>query len=202
MTNEDPTPATATPAPEPAPPTVDFTAMDEAEIVTPKPKNGTYLAVIRKFEPVIDPEAGIVTQWKFTLEAAEAIPDSFGGHIGEGSRLGTYSMFVSQSQYRALPDCIATVKRINMGLNNVVIDLKKDPRGNVAKTNWKNLDERAKRPAYLNNGGALPALDGDLEFYAQHEGTLVQVRLATKPGAMTNLVDVLAKDTPRETRKN
>lgn len=193
--------ATSTDATAPATPTVDFSAMNDAEVVSPKPKDGTYLAVIRKFEPTVDQEAGIVTQFKFTLEAAEPVPDTFGDHIAEGARLGTYSMFVSQSQYRAMDACLATVKRISMGLNNIVIDPKKDPRGNVAKDAWSKLDDRAKRPAYVGVGGAMPVLDSELDLYAQHEGTVVQVRLSTKPGAMTNLIDVLAKDTPRATPK-
>lgn len=185
-----------------AAPTVDFSAMDETSPITDRPKDGTYLFKVTAFAPIIDQEAGVVTQIKFALDSAEAIPTALGNTISESTRMGTFSMFVSQSQYRDLPSCIKLVKQVSLALNNIVVAPKTDPKGEQANARWRALDTTHKRPSYVNQGGMSPVMDSELEFYTQWEGTLLLGRLRTKPGAnLTNLEEVFAASTPRAVKR-
>lgn len=190
-------------APDNAAPAVDFSAMDAASTATIAPANGTHLCVLRGFEPVINQEYGRVEQWKFTLEAAEPIPDNQKppGVIPEGSRLGTFSVFVAPSQYRSLDECVVEVKKISQALNGIVRDTRADLGFKKADAAWAALPPQAKRPAFT---GTPPVLDSELEWYGQHVNTLVLATLSTRVGKdgleRTNLVGLLAKDAPRASK--
>lgn len=184
----------------PGAPEVDFSAAEAASTATISPANGTHLCRIAAFEPSTDSETGTVQQWRFTLDAAEPVPDNQKPpqEIPEGSRLGTFSVFVSPSQYRSLDDCVKEAKIMSQALNGIVRDMRADPNFKRADTAWSQLPAQAKRPMFT---GQPPMMDADLEWYGQHVGTLVLATLSTKVGkdgiSRTNLTGLAAKDGPR-----
>lgn len=189
------TPPATDPVPQQAS-AVDFSPMEEGRLVRPHIENGWWLITIATMAYRED-DAGQIAQFTFEISAAEEIKDSFGETIPEGRKLGKQSMFVGQSQYRSLQQCIDGVKQISCALNNIVIDKVKDPKGAKATEAWKALPDAKKRPAYIKTDASrFPILDADPASYAQWNETVVLGRFQTKNG-MTNLQELAAKDTPR-----
>lgn len=163
------------------------------------PANGSHLVRIAGFEPRIDSEAGIVTQWAFQLEAAEPIQDNQQppGTIAEGTRLGTFSVFMAPSQYRTQDACQKSAKAYSQALNNIPRDMKVDPGFRKADAAWAALPAQQKRPTFT---GTPPIMDSELEWYSQWVGTVVIATFSGKNG-MVNLSSMSAKDGPRAARK-
>lgn len=185
-------------------PQVDFSAAEAATTVEVYPANGSHLVKIVEFVPVTDQDAGIVSQWKFTLDAAEAIDDSQKPPqtLAEGTRLGTFTVFISPSQYRSLQECIDEAKKMSMALNDIVRDPRTDPQYKRANAAWAALPMPQKRPMFT---GTPAVMDNEPEWYSQWNGTVVLATLNTRTGkdgtTRTNLTGLAAKSFQRPNKR-
>lgn len=188
-----PAPTDATPAPDATPPTpapdidpqeLDFSPSDNVNLKPIAPANGTHLCRLSGFEPAVDPDTGRVLRWVITLDAAEDIPDNQNppSKIADGARIGTFSVFMSPSEYTKEEDCVATALRMSFALNEIVCDPRNDPDYKHAKEAWKVLPPVSKHPTFAGTPAMLPSR---IEYYNQHVGKLVKVTFATKASKST-----------------
>lgn len=198
----EPLTPTVDPSAQPQPPTVDTSPMDNHSTAEVHPKNGTHLVKLATFEPSVGTESGAVEQWRLTLDAAETIPDDAGGTIPDGTRLGTFTVFMAPSQYRSLDECIDTVCKYLQAFNGIIRDPRNDRQFKAADAAFKALPVDKKRPGWT---GSPPFLDHEIEYYTQWSQTVVLATLATRAGKdgilRTNLVGIAAANGPRATRK-
>ena len=169
-------------------PTIDTSEYDAVSTYEPSLPEGltTVTGLILDFGPAVKRDDGSYQGWSLTFALTEEVADDSGGKLPVGKRMGPYTIFTTESQYRNTAQCAKDAVINLQGLNGIVRDKAADPKFSKADGAFHQLPAEKKLPLRV---------DMEPAHYEQWKNTICKFLLKRK-GDNINLLQILAASTP------